>query len=354
MAKPQVTLTLAGDSSQLEKTFESVGASSREMGDEVDTASSRVGQSSQSFDRAGDAADRMDSKAMGFRDTMTGVQDSMLGVSEIARGNMFEGFINLGRGVGDLASGFANFLIPQIRSFSKAAIANTVATVRNTAAMAVQRTTALASAAATRVMTVAQRALNWAMRANPIGLIITLIAGLVAGIVIAYKRSQTFRNIVQGAMRGIQAAFGWVIDRGGDLVNWFRKLPGRIGSFFSGLGSSIAQPFQTAFAAVRAAWNSTIGGRGFTIPGWVPGIGGRSFRIPTFHSGGVVPGAPGTETMARLQAGERVTPAGQSAPPVVLELRSGGSRMDDMLLEMLRRSVRVRGGNVQVVLGGRS
>lgn len=37
--------------------------------------------------------------------------------------------------------------------------------------------------------------------------------------------------------------------------------------------------------------------------------------------------------------------------PMVLEIRSGGSRMDDLLVEMLQKSVRVRGGNVQTVLG---
>lgn len=40
--------------------------------------------------------------------------------------------------------------------------------------------------------------------------------------------------------------------------------------------------------------------------------------------------------------------------PTVIEISSGGSRMDDLLLELLRRAIRVKGGNVQVVLGKRS
>lgn len=36
---------------------------------------------------------------------------------------------------------------------------------------------------------------------------------------------------------------------------------------------------------------------------------------------------------------------------VVLEIATGGSALDDLLLEILRRSVRVRGGNVQTVIG---
>jgi phage-related minor tail protein len=42
----------------------------------------------------------------------------------------------------------------------------------------------------------AQIGLNLAMIANPIGLIVIAIAALVAGLIIAYKRSETFRNIV--------------------------------------------------------------------------------------------------------------------------------------------------------------
>jgi len=35
----------------------------------------------------------------------------------------------------------------------------------------------------------------------------------------------------------------------------------------------------------------------------------------------------------------------------VLELHSGGSKLDDLLVEVLRKAVAVRGGDVQVVLG---
>lgn len=73
--------------------------------------------------------------------------------------------------------------------------------------------------------------------------------------------------------------------------------------------------------------------------------------LQKFHSGGVVQGAPGTEVMALLQAGERVTPAGASGGRTVLELRSSGSRLDDLLIEILAEAIGKRGGNVQVVIG---
>jgi hypothetical protein len=57
-----------------------------------------------------------------------------------------------------------------------------------------------ASAAATGGMTIAQWALNAAMNANPVGLIITGIAVLVGGLTIAYQKSETFRAGLSGVL----------------------------------------------------------------------------------------------------------------------------------------------------------
>jgi hypothetical protein len=70
------------------------------------------------------------------------------------------------------------------------------------------------------------------------------------------------------------------------------------------------------------------------------------------HTGGIVPGAPGTETLRILQAGERVTPSSRAGDRTVIEIRSDGTRLGDLLVELLARSIRVRGGNVQAILGG--
>jgi hypothetical protein len=64
--------------------------------------------------------------------------------------------------------------------------------------------------------------------------------------------------------------------------------------------------------------------------------------------------------VVELPVGSRVIPSVDQAVDrgqnggggsVVLELHSGGTRLDDLLLEVLRQSIRVKGGNVQVVLG---
>ena len=57
------------------------------------------------------------------------------------------------------------------------------------------------AAIATGVMTAAQWALNVAMDANPIGLIIAGITALVAVVVIAYQKSEIFRGIVEGVIQ---------------------------------------------------------------------------------------------------------------------------------------------------------
>jgi hypothetical protein len=163
------------------------------------------------------------------------------------------------------------------------------------------------------------------MRANPLGLVITALFAIGAAFVVAYKKSETFRKIVNGAVNGVKAVVRGVAD------------------FISGA-------WRRAFGAVRSAWNSTVGGKGFTVPDWVPIIGGKTFRIPRMHSGGVVPGAPGQESLAILQAGERVTPSSRAGGPLVVELR-GQDDLARLLVEVLRKAIRGRGGDVQFVLG---
>jgi phage-related protein len=67
---------------------------------------------------------------------------------------------------------------------------------------------------ATMTATAVQWALNAAMAANPIGVVIALVIALAAGIVLLYKKCGTFRNIVTGAFNAVAAAaaacWGWI------------------------------------------------------------------------------------------------------------------------------------------------
>jgi hypothetical protein len=68
--------------------------------------------------------------------------------------------------------------------------------------------------------------LNNAMRANPIGLIVTALALLAAGFVLAWKKSETFRGIV---IKGVQMILNWwafLLKGVGSFLSLLSKMPG--------------------------------------------------------------------------------------------------------------------------------
>jgi hypothetical protein len=62
----------------------------------------------------------------------------------------------------------------------------------------------------TMAMIAVQTALNVVLALNPIGIVVLAIIGLVAAFAVAYKRSETFRKIVDGAFRAVAAAGKWM------------------------------------------------------------------------------------------------------------------------------------------------
>lgn len=382
MGKPQVTLTLAGDSTQLEKAFDSVGSSSSKMADNVGQSSRRVAdETTDSFSRVDAASGQTYDKFDALESVGRGTTDTMSGLSEIMKGNVLQGSTDLAGGVAALADGFSGALLPAIKAVTTGGIANAKTFVSQKAALIASKAASVATTTATYAQAVAQRVLNAAMKANPIGLIITALTLLVGGFIYAYKHSEKFRSIVKGGLDAVKkaaqavasfwtgtlwpamksawdkisggatAAKNGVVGAFNSLVGFIQKVPGKIGGFFKGIGSAIAAPFQAAFQAVKNAWNNSVGGKGFTVPGWIPNIGGKEFRIPYFHTGGIVSGAMGSETLAVLKAGERVTGGSNSGGGGVVVLRSDGGRVGKLLIQVLKEAIRIEGGDVQVVIG---
>jgi prepilin signal peptidase PulO-like enzyme (type II secretory pathway) len=118
-------------------------------------------------------------------------------------------------------------------------------------------------------------AINIAMSINPITAIAIGIGLVAAAAVIAYKKFETFRTIVD-------ALFG--------AVRWW------ISNVTIPLFQGLLGAATFVFKAIAAIWNNTVGKLAFTIPDWVPLLGGKSFAMPKIGGGG---GSSGGLTSAR-------------------------------------------------------
>jgi hypothetical protein len=82
----------------------------------------------------------------------------------------------------------------------------------------------LASIASTNTLAASMLRLNAVMRNNPIGIIVTAIALLVAGFVLAYKKSETFRNIVGTIAKAVVSYIAFMIRGWGGLIEIILKV----------------------------------------------------------------------------------------------------------------------------------
>lgn len=153
----------------------------------------------------------------------------------------------------------------------------------------------------TRGWALAQLMLNGAMAINPVALIVGLIVGLIAIIVVAWQKSETFRDIVKAvweavknaiiiAVDGIKAAiswfaglpgmiggwFGaakdWAIARWNAMLSWLKAFPGRAVSALASLGSKLWSTVSSAGSRMVSAISSKIS----SAINWVRGLPGRA------------------------------------------------------------------------------
>jgi hypothetical protein len=127
------------------------------------------------------------------------------------------------------------------------------------------------SAAATSVWTAAQAALNFVMTANPIGIVIAAIALLVGGIIIAYKRSETFRAVVDSAFGGIRNAITVAMEAGravvaavmafihGDVTGKLGTVRAVVGAVFGFIRSFISLQLNAARAVISGVLAVIVG-----------------------------------------------------------------------------------------------
>ena len=115
-----------------------------------------------------------------------------------------------------------------------------------------------------RSITASVMAFNVALAANPIGLVVVALAALAAGLVYAYKHSETFRTIVNGAFTAIKAVaapvLNWLKTAVATTINFVRDHWRLIITIIGGpLGLAVAlvtKHWNTIKAATTAAWNA--------------------------------------------------------------------------------------------------
>lgn len=138
-----------------------------------------------------------------------------------------------------------------------------------------------AQTVATNAAAAAQGLLNAVMSANPIALIVVLIAGLVVAIIGLWNNSEAFRNFVTSAFQQIQQVAQVVIDA---IVNFFTAtVPNAIGvviGFFKNLWDSIVSVFNGALSTVSGFVSSVVRFFTVSVPNAVSNMLSAAGRIP--------------------------------------------------------------------------
>lgn len=127
-----------------------------------------------------------------------------------------------------------------------------------------------------QTVTTAFTALNTVMRANPIILVVSLIAGLVAAFITAYNTSETFRNIINSAFNSVKSAITSAINGAKSVVNAginfiksgfssLSSIGNVVSSLFNRIKSFMTDPVNTAKNAINSAINAIKGFFNFSI-----------------------------------------------------------------------------------------
>lgn len=122
--------------------------------------------------------------------------------------------------------------------------------------------------AANEGATVAQWAINAAMNANPIGIIITLAAGLVTAIITLWNTNEDFRNGVIETWTSIK---DWIAGAVESIVSWFTTAGENIRSFFTDVGTAVSDKARDIARAVRDGVQSAIN--------WLRELPGRAISL---------------------------------------------------------------------------
>lgn len=177
---------------------------------------------------------------------------------------------------------------------------------------------------AVKIWTVVQGFFNLVLKDNPIGIVITLIGLLVGAFIYAYTNSETFRNIVNGAIDAVRIAFGVAIDAIVGAFNWLKDtltagagwISDKLSSMWGGLQAGAKAAVNGAITILNGlitAANVIVRGLNIINPfGDIPYIPYVSYLAKGgIASGLAVVGERGRE-LVQLPSGSRVLPHGDT------------------------------------------
>lgn len=239
-ADVDLAIRLTADASDASAAADQVGDSFAAMATEVDNAAGKADVAASRLDGVATSADNVDSK-MG---AAAGSLGALSGGLEAA------GFPGAAAGLqgiataADAASGAGGILNLVLES-------QAIANAKAKAAAVASAVATKAQAAASKVAAAGQWLLNAALAANPVGLVVIAIAALVAGVILAYQKSETFRTIVdkafgaaKTAVDGVVTVIGKIVGKVDDVIT---KVPG------------LTAPFQTAAGFIGTALDKVTG-----------------------------------------------------------------------------------------------
>lgn len=323
----QITLELLADSAKFESGMKNAAQAADVGAERIEEAAKKADRMSTALDKTGSAADASESKFMGLSDVASGLGD-LFGIEALGP------IAATGLALGDLTGGFAQLAPVMTGAIDK---------IKNLSVV-------------TKAQSIAQGALNLVMSLNPIFLVVAAIVALIAIFVVAYKNSETFRDIVDGAFRAVKnvvmgvynwvkdnwplllailtgpiglavlaitthwdtiknaftAVKNWIGERVGDIVSFFTGLGGRIAGVTGGMWDGIKNAFRGAVNAIVDFWN----GLEFRIPGFKVGpIGFDGFTLGVPNIPRMATGGPVTAGMPYI--------VGEFAPELFVPNQSG-------------------------------
>lgn len=278
-----VRIAILADAGQATSELRNVANAVNDTETRLDAAGRAAGKWADKADLMGGAAAKA---AGGLGDVASGLaangvisDEAAAKADQVAKGMM-------------IVAGAADIATTAGALYAAAQEAGGLAAAKNAVATVASKVATVASTAVTGVATAAQWAWNAAMAANPIGLVVLAVVALVAGLVLLWKHSETFRRIVTASWEAVKNAAVAVFNF---LVNYIKGVFNLYAKIFN-LGKDIARGIADGIAAGIKWVKDKVAGLGKLIPEWLRKVLGIRSPSRVMH-------AIGKQAMAGLTGG---------------------------------------------------